>query len=78
MAIRPSGVCDAIGIQSRTSPLGEMVVATILGSGGRTLPPGLHGSGVAALDLGPAAGAQPIDIANRTRTRDGFTERMVA
>ena len=33
------------GTQSITSPPGVTVVATTLGRGGRSLPPGAHGSG---------------------------------
>jgi hypothetical protein len=56
----PSGVCDAMGIQSRTSPFGDTVVATIRASGGRNLPPGLQGSVEdGELALG-AAGAHPV------------------
>lgn len=60
VATIPSAVCDAMGIQSRMSPLGDMVVATILGSGGRSLPPGAQGSVVDGASVVGVADEHPM------------------
>ena len=47
MASVPSGVWELAGIQSMTCPFRVRVVATMLGFGGRSVPPGPHGSELA-------------------------------
>lgn len=47
LASVPSGVWELAGIQSMTCPFRVRVVATMLGFGGRSAPPGPHGSELA-------------------------------
>jgi hypothetical protein len=64
----PSGVWELAGIQSMTCPFRVRVVATMLGFGGRSAPPGPHGSELAFARLISAESFVTLHPSPATRT----------
>jgi hypothetical protein len=68
LASVPSGVWELAGIQSMTCPFRVRVVATMLGFGGRSAPPGPHGSELAFARLISAESFVTLHPSPATRT----------
>lgn len=75
LASVPSGVWELAGIQSMTCPFRVRVVATMLGFGGRSVPPGPHGSELAFARLISAESFVALHPSPATTTPMSATSR---